>query len=153
MDRKSDVDERRRRAKPSDLYGQRETPAYEPFEVHPEYAENQHILQWWTAEHDALLAELIRAEHWTWMWHASERIVKATEPRLLNDWRRSDPLCKRYAWYNVLMHFAAARAYTRGMTRHIRKPKWKRCLLCKQRFIESSLPAPLVERLDRKSVV
>jgi len=131
----------------TDIYDQRDKPAYERFEVNPQYAENRHILKWWTPDHDALLARLIAEKQWVWFWYATEGIVTLTHAKQIDDWKRNDPLCQRYAWYNVLMYFAAARAQQIGLTRNIRRPRWKRCLLCKHKFVENSLPLPLIERL------
>ena len=44
------------------------------------------------------------------------------------------------------MYFAGARAKKLGLTKRIRKPKWKICPLCNQRFVEDSLPNPLIRR-------
>lgn len=129
----------------TDIYDQRDKPAYERFEVNPQYAENRYILKWWTPDHDAQLARLIAEKQWVWFWYATEEIAKLTDTKQIEDWKRNDPLCQRYAWYNVLMYFAAARAQQIGITRNIRRPLWKRCLLCKQKFVEDSLPLPLIE--------
>jgi hypothetical protein len=131
----------------TDIYDQRDKPAYERFEVNPQYTENRHILKRWTPEHDALLAQLVAEKHWVWFWYATDGIVKLTDAKQINAWKANDPLCKSYAWYNVLMYFAVARAQQLGITQNIRRPRWRRCLLCKKKFVEDSLPAPLVERL------
>jgi hypothetical protein len=104
-------------------------------------------LKWWTPDHDALLARLIVKKKWVWDCYATEEIVRLTDAKQINRWKRSDPLCRRYAWYNVLMHFARARAQQIRITRNIRRPRWKRCLLCKHKFVEDSLPFPLIKRL------
>jgi hypothetical protein len=45
------------------------------------------------------------------------------------------------------MYFAGSRAEKLGLTEAIRKPKWKTCPLCNNKFVEDSLPYPLVKRL------
>jgi hypothetical protein len=47
----------------------------------------------------------------------------------------------------ILMYFAISRVHKLGMTDGIRKPNWKTCPLCTERFVEDSLPYPLVQRL------
>lgn len=131
----------------TDIYDQRDKPAYERFEVNPQYAENRHILKWWTTDHDALLAQLVAEKRWVWFWYATDGIVKLTDTKQIDTWKANDPLCKSYAWYNVLMYFAVARAQQLRITQNTRRPRWKRCLLCKEKFIEDSLPVPLIERL------
>lgn len=46
-----------------------------------------------------------------------------------------------------MIYFAASRAQALGLANKIRKPKWKTCPLCNKRFVEDSLPGPLVKRL------
>jgi hypothetical protein len=129
------------------VYDQRDRPAYERFEAKPQYAQNPHILKWWTPLHDEILAAQIAHKHWIWYCSITDEIVEATQSLELDTWKDADPLCLQYAWYNVLMYFAASRAEQIGLTKAIRQPKWTTCLLCQQRFIESSLPAPLIDRL------
>lgn len=50
------------------------------------------------------------------------------------------------------MNFAIARANEMGYTDKIREPEWKICPLCRMKFIESSLPMPLVERLGINNI-
>ena len=130
-----------------DVFAPRLEPTYSRFRVDPKYAENRHILKWWLPAHDGLLATLIDEKRWIWYWYANDEIVKHTDANRIEEWKKSDPLCRRYAWYNVLMYFAAARAERLGITKNIRGPKIKRCLLCEHEFSEDSLPVPLIERL------
>jgi len=128
------------------IYDQRDKPAYSNFQTEPRYAKNGHILKWWTSNHDNWMAKQIEAEQWMWYWGITDSIVANTEKDTLDKWQEEDPLCSKYAWYNILMYFAAARADMLGLTKSIRKPEWKKCLLCDNDFIESSLPQPLVKR-------
>ncbi len=129
------------------IYDQRDKPAYGLFTVEPRYAKNRHILKWWKPVHDQAIIEQIAQKQWIWYWGITDEIVKITPASELEAWQNVDPLCSRYAWYNILMYFAASRAEQRGFTKAIREPKWKICPLCNQKFVEDSLPVPLAERL------
>lgn len=129
------------------IYDQRDKPVYSLFKVEPHYSKNHHILRWWTPSHDQTIAEQIARKQWVWYWGITDEIVKVTPAAEIEAWQNADPLCSRYAWYNVLMYFAASRAEQLGLTKAIRRPKWKTCPLCNQKFVEDSLPVPLVERL------
>jgi len=128
-------------------YGEsRSEPAYAKMKPPAEYAKNAHILSWWTEQHDAAIIGQIESKHWLWYWYASDAIVAVTDPQVIENWRKTDPLCSQYAWYNILMNFAAARADVNGMTSRMREPRWKECGQCRRSFREDSLPVPLVER-------
>ena len=129
------------------IYDHRDRPAYTNVEAEPHYSKNPHILQWWTPSHDEVLAKQIEKEQWVWYWDIIDKIVAVTDPDIIEIWKLVDPLCSKYAWYNVLMYFAIARANELGLTRAIRQPQWKVCLLCQQRFVEDSLPYWAVRRL------
>jgi len=129
------------------VYDNRTISAHSGLRAEPHYCENRHILPWWTPEHDRTLAERIRRLQWAWAWGVTDEIKVATPEATLETWRRADPLCRQYAWYNVLMYFAISRADKLGLTQSTRKPQWKTCPLCNERFIEDSLPEPLVRRL------
>lgn len=129
------------------IYDHRGQPAYRPYKVEAQYAKNRRILKWWTTQHDQLLEEQISQWQWVWAWRIADEIIKVTPQDTLENWRNSDPLCKTYAWYNILMYFAEARAAYLEITRKIRRPEWKACPLCGHRFVEDSLPMPLIERL------
>jgi len=90
---------------------------------------------------------VIASKQWVWPWSIRDEIVKITPQVTIETWKKDDPLCGKYAWYNILMNFAIARAMQLGLTKAIRKPKWKTCLLCMQKFVEDSLPVKLIERL------
>lgn len=63
------------------------------------------------------------------------------------NWKEKDPLCKDYAWYNILMYYAISRAKRKGFLKEIKKPNWKNCHLCNHRFLENSLPYPLIQKI------
>ncbi len=129
------------------IYDYRDRSAYEPLPGNPDYCENKHILSWWTDSHDHLLSKEIQEKQWSWYWCITDEIVSITSPEVIIAWRNADPLCSRYAWYNVLMNFAVSRAKSQGLTKAIRRPEWKLCPLCNEAFVEDSLPFPLIQRL------
>jgi hypothetical protein len=129
------------------IYERRVSSAYGSHLVGTGYADNKFILKWWSASHDHLLSRLIAEKQWAWNWSVTDEIVAATDPVVIDAWKQEDPLCSQYAWYNVLMYFAASRAEKIGLTSSIRVPRWKTCPLCKESFVESSLPLPIIERL------
>jgi hypothetical protein len=117
------------------------------FKGDPHYCENLLILKWWSSVHDHLLSERISKEQWLWPLKITEKIVEITPVEIIDRWVEEDPICAQYAWYNVLMNFAVSRAEKLGLTTAIRKPEWKICPLCEQKFVEDSLPRTFVERL------
>lgn len=129
------------------IYDHRTKPAYGNFTVKRSYSKNPHILKWWTPAHDQLITKQIEKEQWLWYWGITDEIVAATPPETIQTWQHADPLCSKYAWNSILMYFAASRAEVLGLTKQIRKPKWKTCPLCQEEFVEDSLPGPLVKRL------
>ncbi len=129
------------------VYDNRDVYAYDFYPVNPEYSKNPYILSWWSSEHDRLISTLIDDWQWDWPWHVTDGVMKITPSKTIEEWRAKDPICVSYAWYNVIMYFALARAQVQNLTTKIRKPLKKICPLCNQEFIESSLPAPLVSRL------
>jgi hypothetical protein len=116
------------------------------FQIEPSFARNRHILKWWTKRHDDLIKNHIDEEQWVWYWGITDSIVSKTSTKILDEWKNSDPLCNKFAWYNILMYFAAARAENLGLTKQIRKPEWKNCPLCGDGFVEDSIPYPLIKR-------
>lgn len=129
-------------------YNYRDTPAYGPFKTESHYAKNQYILKWWTSVHDELLATQISRWQWVWYWRIADEIVSITSSNTIESWKKVDPACLKYAWYNILMYFAMARAEQLGLTPAIRHPEKKICNLCMKVFVEDSLPMPLIERLS-----
>jgi hypothetical protein len=133
-------------------YDNRDSVPHNP--VPMEWAQNPQILRWWTAAHDSSIAQAIDAWQWNWSLRIAEAIIRLTPEDVLARWREKDPLCHKYAWYNVLMGFAEARAEELNLTARIRRPERRICGLCHLSFSEDSLPLPLVERLgmDRLDV-
>jgi hypothetical protein len=129
------------------VYNYRDKPAYRQRRISKDYSKNPHILKWWNKSHDKLLVELIERYQWHWFWHITDEVLAITPLEIIEAWKIEDPACSRHAWYNALMYFARSRAESLKLTRKIRKPKWKVCLLCNQRFVEDSLPSPLTRRL------
>jgi hypothetical protein len=129
------------------IYDHRDKPAYRLLKTEHHYSKNPNILEWWNSDLDNVLISQISRWHWVWDWSITEEIVKHTSPEIIENWKETDPLCSKYAWYNVLMYFSVDRADQLGFTKSIRMPQTKTCLLCKNLFIEDSLPLPLIQRL------
>lgn len=126
----------------------------DPLPIEPHYARNPNILRWWTNQHDQLIRETIEQNQWIWHWAITDKICEITPKATIENWRTDDPLCQQYAWYNVLMYFAAARAKQLGYERDIRKPRLQICAVCKESFREDSIPPSIVRhlRLDQIDV-
>jgi hypothetical protein len=129
------------------IYDYRDRPAYGRFYTEPHYCENPYILKCWKPEHDELLINQIKKEQWVWYCEIVNEIIIITPKKIIDLWKNEDPLCKQYAWYNILMYFSASRAEKLGFTKNIKNPEWKICPLCNKKFIEDSLPYPFVKRL------
>lgn len=125
----------------------RTDPAYGNSNVDISFAENEHILNWWTEAHDNLILNAIKVKRWNWEDKITEEIMNITPKETFENWINIDPVCKKYSWYNILVYFAKARAKVKGFERLIPVPEWKICPLCNQKFIESSLSFPFVHRL------
>lgn len=129
------------------IYDKRETAAYGNFQSRPGDSKNPSILAWWKPAHDDLLRARIMKDQWVWYWSIAEDVICVTQKSVIEEWKRQDPLCLTYAWYNVLMYFAISRAEQLGLTDLIRPAEWKTCVLCHQQFVEDSLPVPIIKRL------
>lgn len=119
----------------------------DPLPTEESYAKNRHILAWWTEEHDQLLRTAINQEQWIWYWSIADKICAITPKDVIDDWRARDPICNKYAWSNVLMYFAAARAKQLGFLKKVRKPRRRKCASCNKLFEEDSIPPSIVRHL------
>lgn len=119
----------------------------DPLPTEASYAKSKKILAWWTDDHDDLLRKTIAEDEWIWYWSITDKICDITPATTIDDWREQDPLCEKYAWYNVIMYFAAARAKQLGLQRKIRKPIKKKCASCGEQFSEDSIPPSVVRHL------
>src|SRR6266511_3542838 len=119
----------------------------DPLPTDPSYARNPNILKWWTDRHDQLLLEAIETDQWIWFWSITDKICEITPKDTIEKWKRTDPLCSSYAWYNILMYFAAARARHLGYQRRIREPETKTCALCNSPLREDSIPPSVIRHL------
>ena len=108
-----------------------------------EYARNTHVLSWWSPQHDALLKELIEEHAWAWQSNLSIESIEAIDPPAYKEWTETDPLCERYASYNVMRNFAAARAESEGFTKLLPKRVVRKCVGCGQDFASNSVPGDL----------
>ena len=120
---------------------------YNRLPTEPSYAKNRHILKWWTPEHDKLLIDQIAKDQWIWYWGITDRILEITPRETIESWKNEDPICAKYAWYNVLMYFAAARAEQLGYASSIRRPRDRTCAVCQKRFSEGLIPASVIRHL------
>lgn len=106
-----------------------------------EWARNPYILEWWKADYDAILSDLIL--EYGHGWHHC--ITQELEARLCAEdvaaWRASDPLCAQYAYYNVLANFAVARARTTGLEDALPEEATVECAVCGETFLTTSLKA------------
>ncbi len=134
------------------VYSQRSSFAYENYRPDPSDAENPYILEWWTADHNRLVTKTIQEYLWYWFWRIADVIAENTDEAVLDSWRSRDPQCRQRQWQTVLMYFAGAYVEKYGLTDPIREPTWKVCPLCESRFIEYSLPMPMVERFGANSL-
>ena len=135
------------------VYDSRKKPAYDDWDAPLNLSENPFILKWWKKEHDEIIRNQIIEEHWNWAWGITEEITSITPKELIEQWKREDELCSKYAWYNVLMYFAVSRAKRLGFDKLVRKAKWKNCILCKKEFIESSLPYPFFKIFGSERII
>jgi hypothetical protein len=118
-----------------------------PLQTEAHYAQNPFILRWWKNEHDQLVLTEIQRKHWIWFWDITEKITEITPSQVIEQWRAEDPLCKHYAWYNVIMYFTAARVKQLGFTQFVRSPQQKICAGCNKIFSEASIPPSVVKYL------
>ncbi|RKS08475.1 hypothetical protein DFP74_4177 [Nocardiopsis sp. Huas11] len=105
-------------------------------EVPDEYAENPYILEWWTKEHDAAVRTLIARYGWLFVSYTHDVVEKMTDPKIIDRWRSKDPLCDRYAYYNLIGGFALARAQVLGYAREMEPPRSLTCEACGTGFQE-----------------
>lgn len=129
------------------IYENRDNPAYSINNIPISYCENKYIKEWWTEKHNELIKNQIQKEHWNWYWTITDNIEKITNEEIFEKWKNTDPLCQKYAWYNILMYFSIAQAKKLDYEKLIRSPIKKTCPICNQNFIESSIPSPFIKRL------
>jgi hypothetical protein len=115
-----------------------------------QYANNRHILSWWGPEHDALLKGLIDEHAWAWHSNLTADMIASVDPSGYEQWTKTDPLCERYASYNVILNFAVARANAIGLTDALPKPVVRKCAGCGHKFRSNSLPGNISPHGDRK---
>lgn len=105
----------------------------------PPYS-NRNISRWWASEHDELIVRLIDKWQWDWYWEVAEAIGTMNLNEEITSFLATDNS------YNKVMRYAITRAKNLGLDERIREPEWKVCPLCGEKFIESSLPHPLIKR-------
>ncbi len=139
-------------------YRQRDESLYTEPPINEEYANNPHILSWWTDTHDLVI--LTRIKRYRWLWHkgiadrsVSDDLLDITPDATINHWRDTDPLCRGRTIKSVLTDFARARARDAGLISHLKSAGWTTCRLCGESFIEDSLPLPLIRRISINRIV
>ena len=120
------------------VYDYRDRPAYDNADWRP-YS-NRNISKWWTDEHDELLGRLIDQWQWHWYWEVADAVESMPRTPAISSFLTTGN------WYNKVMKYAVTRAKSLGLVSQIRNPQWKVCPLCQERFVEDSLPHPLVKR-------
>lgn len=121
--------------------------------VRDAWADNPHILRWWTLACDEAISDLIRRWHWHYPWQLSDAVAAVVGKDTIDRWAAEDPMCRRYAYYNVLMYFGIARARRVGLERAMPMPQERICLLCDARFDEDQVPMAQVRRLGSLDIV
>jgi hypothetical protein len=124
------------------------TYSFDDLDVPLAWARNPYILKWWTDRQDEAIRQAIERWAWLWPWEVVEDLVLKTEPTALTHWRAEDPKCRQFAWYNVLMYFAIARARTVDLEEGIRKPAGRTCLLCASQFREDTISPTFYKRIE-----
>lgn len=119
---------------------------YQKPETSLSYAENAKILAWWNDDCDSQIIKMISKWDWNWYWFITDEIKKCVNPMQINAWKEADPLCSQYAWYNIIMNFAMARAESTGLGDKISGPKIRKCKLCYKEYSEAELPIPIIVR-------
>ncbi|MGV9206034.1 MAG: hypothetical protein ACOC44_18660 [Promethearchaeia archaeon] len=122
-------------------------PAYRTINIPIYYAKNPYIKRWWNKNHDNILTEQIDKLQWYWYWDISDVLIENTKETDINQWLKNDPICQKYAWYNVLMYFSIARAKSLDLESRIRNPQNRTCTICTHEFLENSFPHSLVKRI------
>jgi hypothetical protein len=134
------------------IYERRDEPAYAPLVPRPIYAETPGILAWWRDAYDEVIRRTIDDWLWYWPWEITERLKIVVPEETLDEWIEGDPICSQLAWYNVLARFAESRAIFAGWTQAIPVPCTKKCPLCGEDFLETSLPHPFARRLGVRNL-
>lgn len=109
------------------------------------YADNRHILSWWTRRHDDAIRAQMQRMGWYYGWYIHDAVQAVTPAEVLQRWRQDDPLCEQYAFYNIIMYFGIARAQTSGMEREIAPPRFLACAACGLQFNERDHPQHLMK--------
>lgn len=114
------------------------------------FADNDWILTWWLPDYDDALRRLAERRSWAWQEELGGLLRSIVPENVLEAWVTSDPLCQKFAWYNVLQNFAIARAKQQGFAP--RKPRTKTCAACSTEFRETEVPLEFVERVGVENV-
>lgn len=110
------------------------------------YCKNNHILKWWSREHDQLLIHSIKNLQWYWYLDITDKILDITTNKEIENWKKSDPLCATYAYYNILMYFSISRAAKERFDEYLRYPGLIVCPVCGIDFKENQYPHYIFRR-------
>lgn len=100
----------------------------------PEYANDKEILKWWNEDCDNLIKKEINEKYLMWSQNIVKKIIRLVSENVVECWRESDPNCKQWAWYDVLLYFIVARAYILGYFQNLPMPQNRVCPICKKNF-------------------
>lgn len=120
------------------IYDNRDRPAYRNDDWPPYSSRN--ISRWWAIEHDELMGRLIDQWQWVWYWEVPDAIEVMTRSAEMASFLATEN------WPNKIMKYAVTRAKSLGLDARIRRPEWKVCPLCGEKFVEDSLPYPFIRR-------
>jgi len=128
---------------------------YGSYNPDKEVYEKSLISKWWKPEHDQIIIDYIDRHQWYWTFtNFYEEILRTIPEETLTWWKKNERL-----WdmniddnpvnkvNNMTIRYAAARAKYKGFTKRIRKPPYRKCLLCNQSFRIDTLKASLYERM------
>ena len=104
------------------------------------WADNPHILRWWTPACDEAIREQIQGWRWHYPWKLTDAVVAVVGKEAIDSWAAQDPKCQEYAYYNVLMYFGIARARRVGLERELPMPEERVCRRCGKSFHEDLVP-------------
>lgn len=112
-----------------------------------EYANNPYILSWWTESHDRMLQDWARKYGRGWQhYYSSEghQYIREIDQEAFEEWKKHDPLCEEYVWYNVIFNFIAARFVQQKFEDLLPDPFTAFCESCSLEFDSRSIEGALL---------
>ena len=74
--------------------------------------------------------------------------MKLKKSKEYKNWQSIDPLCKKFAHYNVFCNFLIAYAIKHKLNTDLSVPKKQKCELCNKSFFENEVTPPIIERFS-----